>query len=71
MRKKRNHPRYVLKIGDVRFASGYASTKVEIMANPNAMQIRVKYLTVGPNAKHHVGEIVRMSRRNLYPTGDR
>jgi len=71
MKKKINHPRYELKIGDIRYVAGYKSTTVEVIGYPDDFKVRVKYLTVGSSSSHKVGETCRMSRRNLYPYGGR
>jgi len=60
-----------LKIGDIRYVSGRASSRVKVVGQTNELRVLVEYLTVGPTSKYKVGERVEMNRRGLYPFGGR
>ena len=57
--------------GDIRYVSGFASTTVEIVGNVTGQQVQVKYLTVSEYNAHQPNDVVYMSRRILYPRGER
>lgn len=63
--------RKALKLGDIRYVSGRASSRVKVVGQVDELRVLIEYLTVGPTSRYKVGDQVEMNRRCLYPYGGR